>query len=192
MTTDLGICNTGLYLVGADEINGFDDETREAKISSQLYDTTKKSCLQMHLWNFSLVYAELAKTELSTDSAEYDFGFKYQYQLPVDYLRAVRKNEPTNDYRISRDKLYTNDDEVQLHYQYDVSEGSMPAYFVRYLELEMAKIYAAALLQDETQIEIWSSLSQEALRKAKTIDAQSEPSAQIDPRNFALTSVRDG
>lgn len=190
MTTDLAIVNTALYLVGADEIETFEDPSREAAVASRLYETTKKNFLQQTLWNFSVAMVELAGEELATDSSEYEFGFTHEYTLPPDMLRLVSKAAPTNDYMISRDKLYTNDDEVHVLYQYDVSESEMPAYAVRALEFEFARLFSAALLQDDTQIQIWGTVAKDALAKAKTIDAQNEPSPEIDVSNFELVSVR--
>jgi len=190
MATDLGICNTALYLVGADEIESFSDDSREAKICSHIYETTKNALLQTHFWNFSLAMAELAGTALASTDAEYKFGFTYRYQLPIDYLRMVRKNIPTNDYTISQDKLYTNDTPVEVLYQYRVSETEFPEYFTRALEFEMARLLAAALIQDETQVQIWTTIAGDTLRKAKLVDSQSAPPAEIDPTNYVLTSIR--
>lgn len=189
-TTDLDICISALLLVGADEINAFTDSTREARICAQLYQTTKEAMLQKAHWSFSLAMTELSRTTLATTSAEYEFGYTYQYALPPDYLRIIRKNNPTNDYRIVGNKLYTNDDDVQILYQYDVDESRFPSYFTRAFELEMAKLLAAALLQDDNQVQIWEALAKKELISARNIDAQNTPSPQVDPSNFALTHVR--
>lgn len=189
-TTDLEICISALLLVGADEITSFDDASREAKLCKRLYENTKQKMLQTNNWGFSLAMVELSKTTLATTSAEYDFGYLYEYQLPTDFLRLIKKNTPTNDYTIVGDKLMTSDDEVQVLYQYDVSESEFPAYFTQAVIYEMTKLLASALLQDDTAIEIWSSLAARELVIAKNIDAQNTPSVEIDPSNFALTSVR--
>lgn len=189
-TTDLDICISALLLVGADEITSFDDASREARICNQLYETTKQKLLQTRPWSFSLAIVELAKTTLATTSEEYEFGYLYEYTLPPDQLRIIRKNNPTNDYRIIGDKLYTNDDEVQVLYQYDVSESEFPSYFTRAFEFEMAKLLAAALMQDENQMQLFAALAKEELIKARNIDAQGSPGVTIDESNFVLTAVR--
>lgn len=189
-TTDIDICASALLLVGADEINSFEDETREARICSQLYDTTKQKMLQSHNWGFSLAMTELAGTTISTSASEYEFGYTYEHTLPVDFLRIIKKDGLTNDYRIIGDKLFSNDSEVHILYQYDVSEAEFPAYFTRACEFEMAKILAAALLQDETQVELWGTLARDELIRAKNIDSQNQPQSQLADNNFALTAVR--
>lgn len=190
MPTDVEICASALLLVGADEINSFEDETREARICDNLYDTTRQKLLQSHNWSFSLAMTELSRTTLATTSSEYEFGYLYEYSLPTDYLRLIKKDGVANDYRIAGDKLYSNDSEVHILYQYDVSETEFPAYFTRALEFEMAKILAAALMQDETQVELWTALAKDELIRAKNIDSQNQPPSELAENNFALTAVR--
>lgn len=189
-TTDLDICISALLLSGADEITSFTDGSREARICNQLYETTKETVLQSHMWNFSLAMTTLAKSEFDTTSAEYKFGYDNQFSLPPDYLRLIRKNSPTNDYRIVGNKLYTSDDNVEILYQYTVSETKFPSYFTRLMELEMAKLLAAALLQDDTQMQLFEAMARRELVRAKNIDSQNSPSAEIDGSNFSLTAIR--
>lgn len=189
-TTDLNICISALLLIGADEITSFDDSSREARICSQIYEVTKQNLLQSHNWTFSLAYTELSRTTLATTSSEYEHGWIYEYTLPPDYLRMIRKDNLANDYKIVGDKLYSNDNEVHVLYQYDVSESEFPSYFTRALEMEMAKLLASALLQDDTAIDIFSKLALRELIRAKGVDSQNSPSAEIPDNNFALISVR--
>lgn len=190
MTTDLSICQSALLLVGDEAIESFTDSSRAARICSKLYTVTKQKRLQSHNWNFSLAFQELAKIELTDGTPEEEFGYDYAYQLPPDYLRFISKNEPSNDYQIVGDKLYTSDDDVQILYQYDVSESEFPAYFTRVLELDMASLLAGALIQDESLMQIMAAMRTEELISAKNIDSQNNPSTEIDESNFALTSVR--
>jgi hypothetical protein len=196
MASDIDICNTGLFLVGADEITSFQDDTREAKISNVIYETTKQALLSCHIWNFSLKFAELAGTTLASTAAAYDFDYKYEYTLPSDFLRMAKTDDLNNSlydhpYEIVGKKLYTNASPVNIQYQSSgINESTFPAPFQRAFELELAKLYAASLLQDETQVELWSKLARDALMKAKTIDASDDPGEGIDPKNFPLTTVR--
>lgn len=189
-TTDISICTTALLLVGANEIETFTDSTREARICDQLYQTTKQSLLQTHPWKFSLAFTELARTDLATTSSEYEFGYLYEYTLPPDFLRLIKKDGLQNDYRIVGSKLYSNDSDVHILYQYDVSETKFPAYFTRALEIKMAELLAAALIQDETQVQIWAGLSRQELIRAKNIDGTQSPPEGMQANNFALTAIR--
>ncbi len=189
-TTDLSICVSGLLLVGADEILSFDDTSREARICSQLYSTTKESMLQSHPWTFSLAFTELPGIETVVGTSENDFGWQHEYTLPSDFLRIIKKDGLQSDYRIVGDKLYSNQAEVHILYQYNVSETEFPAYFTRALELKMAELLAASLLQDENQLQIWAGLSRQEKLIAKNVDSTQSPPEGMQANNFALTAVR--
>lgn len=185
MSTDIDICNEGLLYVGANQISAFTDSAREAEVSAALYPTARDGLLQANPWFFTLKKVELARTTVTPE-----FDYSYQYQLPTDMLRFIRKNTPRNDYQLFEDKLETNDSSVQVIYQYDPGESNYPAYFSGALSMEMAKRYSAALLQDDTQIKIWEALAAKELIRAKNIDAQHNPPFAIPANEFPLTAVR--
>jgi len=187
MASKLDIINNALLMVGAETIQTLTDSSREARVAAAIYDTTKEDIISRHPWNFSLGQAQLAQI-----AATPLFGFDHAYQLPVDpkAIRVIRKNTPRNDYRILEDKLYTDDNEVEILYQFDPGEQNYPAYFVRLFEYEIAKIFSFALMQDETQAQIFEGLMTKQMRAARTIDSQSSPSRELDSSEFVLTAVR--
>lgn len=187
MATQLSICNNALYLVGADEMNTLEDETREARVCNAIYPETKDALISRYPWNFSLAQVQLARL-----SATPLFDYTYAYQLPTSpkCLRVLRKNARNNDYRTFEDMLFTDDDAVEIIYQFSPAETTFPAYVTRCLEYEMAKILALALLQDESQATVFDKLAEREFMRSKTVDAQSNPPLAIDPSEFSLVAVR--
>lgn len=185
MATDLEMCNTALLLVGADEINSFEDQTRESKVCAQVYKRTKNYLLQSYPWTFSL-----AQSSLSLTSDDPLFEFEYVFQLPTNMLRVIKKDNIANNYRIFGDKLYTNENSVKILYQYDPGESEYPEYFARAIELRLAELLAAALPQDLDASRVFESKFTYQNRVARAIDSQQEPSPGIQSTEFALTSVR--
>lgn len=184
MATDISICSSALVLVGADEINSFADESREAKLCGILYDTTVKNLLQEHPWRFSLTQASLAQTEATPL-----YGFQYAYQLPVDCLRVLSM-ERSWPYQVYEDKLYANIPLVAITYQFQPSEVRFPAYFVRLLELEMASLLSVALAEDESKATLFRNLADIQKRKARNTDSQQQPTRAIRDYNNVLSQVR--
>jgi hypothetical protein len=174
-------------MVGAETISTLEDASREARVASVIYSTTIEDILSRHPWNFALSQVSLARL-----AAEPLFGFEYAYQLPTDpkMLRLVRKNDPKNDYRIFEDKLYSDDNKVEIIYLFNPGEQNFPAYFVRALVLELCTLFAFSLMQDDTQGQIFTQLADTQMRRARNIDSQSEPSIAIGETEFALTNVR--
>lgn len=184
--TDISICTNALYMIGADEINSFTDETREARLCAALYETTKDEIIQSHPWVFTKQQIDLAQT---TNTPVMDF--KYEYQIPVGTLRVFYKDTLRNDYEIFQDKLFTDDAAVTIVRQLDPGEENYPAYFVRLLEFAMAEVLAAALSQDETTSQLFMRKKNEQMRKARGIDSQNQPNRRFNESQLRLTAVRD-
>lgn len=187
MATQLSIINAALLMVGAEQISALTDSSREARVASSIYDTTIEDVLTRHPWTFSLGQIQLAQL-----TATPLFGYDHAYQLPTSpkALRIMRTKEYHNDYRIFEDKLYSNRDTVEIIYQFDPGEQNYPGYFARLLEMELAKLFAFALMQDETQGATFQALANEQMRRARFINSQDSPSVEINDREFALTAVR--
>jgi len=184
-TTDISICAAALQLIGAEEIESFLDETREARICASIYPTVKKDMLQSSAWRFSIRQEELNR--LTTTPL---FDFSYAYSLPSDFLRLVGKQNPTSKHQIYENKLYTDLTPVYASLQYDVDEQYFPAYFTRLMQLEMAAMLAAALLEDENKADKFGAFAKTQMIKARNIDSQNNTSSTIPAGAFNLTNVR--
>lgn len=189
MATDITICNSALAIIGADEnaIATFSDSTREARICSQLYATTKGALLSRHPWSFSLGQATLARLS-DTPLFEYEYAF----QMPTNpkAIRIIKTENDAEDYRIFEDKLYTNYATMKILYQFDPGEEDMPEYFIRALEFRMAELLALALSQDETFSQVLEGKAFRAFKEARYTDSANTPPKSISDAALALTSVR--
>jgi hypothetical protein len=182
--TNISICSAALLLVGADEINSFDDETREAKLCGNLYPMTLDEVLSRHPWHFSVGQAQLSQL-----SATPLFDYTYAYQLPTNMLRLL-KEENSCPYEIYENKLYSNANTMKVLYQFRPTEARFPPYFVMLLVFEMAAILAVSLAEDEKKMEKFKALSSQYERKARNTDSQQQPSRAVREENFILTQVR--
>lgn len=185
MSTDLAICQTALILVNATPITSFSDSTREAAMCNALYETTKNEQLQSFRWSFSTFQEALAQT---TETPLFDWN--YEYQLPTGVLRVLKTDLLGNNYRIMKDKLYSNETAVELLYQKDPGEEFFPAYFVRLLEYKLAEDLSLALVQDENMATAFARKYQQQLIKARGIDSQNTPNLAVPANELSLTAVR--
>lgn len=190
MATDISICNTAIVIAGGGEnsIQTFDDETREARLCSQIYETTKDTLISKHPWSFTLGEVQLARL---ADTPVLD-DYEYVYQLPTSpkLIRLIRTETPGEDYRVYEDKLYSNFTSRKIVYQFDPGEENYPAYFVRALELRLAEILALSLAQDETFSDQLERKAFRAFKEARYVDSSNTPPRHIDDNNLALISVR--
>lgn len=185
MATDISICNTGLLLVGADEITSFSDETREARICAALYETTKISELQKHDWSFTRQQTDLAR--LSTAPL---FNYSYAFQIPANTIKIIATDILPSEYRVYQDKIFSNVKNLKMTHQVDPGEASYPAYFTRLFEYKMSEILSTALLQDENMSQIYRQKYEDQYWEAKKTDSQQDPSRQIPFRQFEIASTR--
>lgn len=190
MTTEaVNICNSALTMIGADIITSFDDETREASVCNQIYETVRDTMLQKFPWRFSLTTTELSRFSSAPAEAD-DFGFDYAFAIPSDSLRILRTNDPTDDYLIFERKLFSNNQQIFAVYQKSVDETTYPAYFKNALELEMAARLAMALEDQAGKYQLFQNKADVELARAKNIDSQEQPVSDVGENNFLFTVVR--
>lgn len=185
MTTDVEICTTALLMIGADEINSFVDETREAKLCASLYPVFRDDMLQSHPWRFAIGQFELNKL-VNVPL----FGFANAFQLPANYLRLIGKDQPQFRHKIFEDKLYADANGVKISYQFAPNETTFPSYFVKLLEYELAKVLSVSLLEDEGKATLYERLYKDQLLKARNLDSQSDGEHGMPEHNFKLTAIR--
>lgn len=180
------ICNTALLMIGADEIDGFDDETNEAKLCSVLYERTARAMLELYPWRFSMKQTTLNKITGQSPLT----GFAFIYQLPSDRLRAVFKPYTTLEYRILGDKLFASSETFVMEYQYRAPEDIWSESFTRAVEFDLARAFAVALLEDDSRADRYEKLLRQQLQRAKSVDGQQQMGDDPDPSQFSLVAVR--
>jgi hypothetical protein len=187
--TPVSISNTALLYIGADEITAFNDASREAKVCNQIYETTKVSMLQKFPWRFSLRTRQLSK--LATPPAEIqNFRFENAFLIPAESMRIIRTDQPSDDYIVVGENIFSNEDEIRVEMQIDPDESTLPDYFINALEFELAARLAMALTDDGGKYQIFQQKADLELARAKNIDSQEQPVLSPDGSVFATTSVR--
>lgn len=183
---DIQICNSALLMIGADEINAFDDETTEAKLCAALYPRTVKALLELYPWRFSMKQTSLNRINNFTP----EVGYQYAFMLPSDRLRAVFKPYTTLDYRIVGDKLLTSSLEFKMEYQCRPPEAIWSESFARAVEYDMARALSIALLEDDSRADKYTKFVREQLTRAKSVDGQQQMGDDPDDAQFSLIAVR--
>ena len=204
--SDVGICNKALLLLGSDTITSFSDGSAAGAACSTLYDDVRLTTLGMYAWSFTIKKAQLAK-ETATPESEWD----YQFTLPSDMLngvpRAVRtsgsaganllKSWEIGQSAAGTTVLFTNADTIFIDYQKQVSEGSMPTYFVTLLSYQMTWHLAQIITDQVSKTEFWRSVALGPageqmrggyFRQAMSIDSAGQTPSVIS--DYILSDVR--
>lgn len=84
----VAIANRALTKLGAARIIALDDDSQASNTLDSMFDIVRDAELRANLWHFSK-----ARAELPALSDPPLFGFRYQYQLPADFLRLIQVND---------------------------------------------------------------------------------------------------
>ncbi len=116
MASKVAICNMALQRVSADRITSLTDGTESANACNAIYDIVADEVMVEAGWTTAVRRSTLAQTATTPD-----FGFTYEYQLPVDpkcllVLDVYSLSSIPIEYRIEGDKLLTDEIEVSIRY----------------------------------------------------------------------------
>ena len=185
--TAISLSSRALVKLGASDIASFNEATTEAKVAAQLYDPTLEGLLAQYPWRFALAQSTLNRLA-QNPTADY----QYAYQLPNNLIRILSagngyKSSGLN-YKIVKERLYTNAEHVVISYIFRPSEDLFPPFFVSALIAKLAAEFCLPLTESTTRTDYMLKLADEELKAAKLADSQqSVPSCFQD---FSLIEVR--
>lgn len=185
--TDIALCSRALIRIGAAPINSFNDDTAESEIAGALYEPIRDAALSAYSWSFAL--GQVALTKLETPPVA---DFSNAFQLPNDFLRALSAGAGGKGrglkFRIARNALHTNADEVMLTYIFRPDESEFPPYFDAALITKLAAEFTIPVTENTSRAEAMYRLAQNEFEQARQIDAQQDTPAAIE--SFSLIDAR--
>lgn len=183
-TTDIDICSHALVMIGANPITSFDDGTTGAIVASNLYETTVRDLLGRYRWRFATGQEQLSRL---TDAPSARWDAAYQLPSTMLLLHTVLVADKPIDFDRFDDKVYcdaASTDVVYAEGTYRTDEQDWPPYFVTYLELSLASLFAHGVA---AQVDTADWLDRKAQRHgaiARSLDAQSRTTQRIDTKGF--------
>lgn len=187
MLNDIGLCSRALVRIGAKPITSFTDGSAESEIANLLYAPARDAVLSGYAWSFAT--RQVALTRLSAAPVA---DYKYAYQLPNDFLRALSAGHGGKGrglrFRIFRDTLQTDAEEVVLTYIYRAVEEECPAYFDTVVIARLAAEFCIPLTENTSRADVVIRLADQEFARARQIDAQQDTPNRIE--DFSLIDVR--
>lgn len=181
----INICSRALNRLGCGSITSLEEGTTEAQVASSLYQDTKQGLLSAYYWSFAQADEELARLAETCKT-----GFKYLYNKPEDYLRAItlKENDRSVVYRFRRGFINTDAEKPVLLYIYDVNEADMPPYFINLLIDYLVRDFCIPLTEKKDDRQFYEQICATNFAAAKSADALSQSSKKI--KTFSLIGVR--
>ena len=136
MASVVQICNSALNQLGASSITALTENSKNARICNERYETIRDAVYRSHPWN-----CLVKRVQLAQDSDTPAWGFSYQYTLPSDCLRVLQIKDYNSDYKIEGRKLLIEESEVYLIYLAMESD-------VNQLDVLLRETISACLAQD--------------------------------------------
>tara|TARA_B100000029_G_scaffold402955_1_gene402600 strand:- start:1929 stop:2510 length:582 start_codon:yes stop_codon:yes gene_type:complete len=136
MASVVQICNSALNQLGASSITALTEDSKNARICNERYETVRDAVYRSHPWN-----CLVKRVQLAQDSDTPAWGFSYQYTLPSDCLRVLQIKDYNSDYKIEGRKLLIEESEVYLIYLAMESD-------VNQLDVLLRETISACLAQD--------------------------------------------
>lgn len=165
------------HIADAARVNSINppDNTVQAQHAATFYPIARDRCLEAFAWPFACKRVEL--TESLVTAAEGEWA--YVYNLPSDYIRALRvvppgaaQDHPGKPYVIRSDEtaldtlLFTNVPEAVLHYVYREEEtGRYSPTFITALSYLLASYLAGPIIKGRAGIQLKQAM--EALYDAE-------------------------
>lgn len=184
---DIALTSRALIRLGAAPIASFDDGSAESEIAWALFGPVRDALLSAYGWSFAT--GQVALNALETDPvADYQNAFA----LPDDFLRALSagtggKGRGLN-YRIARQNLHTDADDVLLTYIFRPEEEEFPPYFDAALIARLSAEFCIPVTENTSRAESLFKMAEIEFERARQIDAQQDSPARIE--DFSLIKAR--
>jgi hypothetical protein len=177
--SEVAICNSALSKVGADRIVSLTEDSRAGKLCNEQYEKIKKMLLRAHPWNFAIKRVALAASVTAPA-----FGYTYSFPVPSDFIRALHVNEDDYEWIKEGSNIVTDESTCELLYIADVPVGMFDASFDEVFALKLAHDLCGDITSSPTlKRDLFAEFTQ-ALREARTFDAQEGFVAQVKTRTF--------
>jgi hypothetical protein len=166
----VSICSNALLLLGDKPIDSFDVNNDRTRLAANLYPQKRDRVLRAHPWNCAVKRVVLSPS--STDPA---FGWKYQFQLPGDWLRTlnVGDDDSADDYAIEGRMILSNAPTCSLRYIFrNTAESTWDALLIDAMTQVMVAAFTYPITKSTTKQATEEEIVRRMLKEARSVDGQ--------------------
>jgi|TARA_R110001592_G_scaffold13613_1_gene62247 hypothetical protein len=167
-SAEINIVNRALTLLGVNTITALTDPDKAASTASVLWDDTRAAVFRSHPWN-----CLTKRVALSKDSVAPAYGYSAKFQLPADFLRLIRLENPKENYQIENDFILYDGTALNIQYLALITDVTKyDTLLVDALAARLAADLAQPLLQSTAAMEKMYAMFELKLKEARYVDAQ--------------------
>ena len=177
MASVVQMCNSALNQLGAASITSLTDNSKNARLCNERYETIRDAVFRSHPWN-SLI----KRQQLAQDTATPAWGFKYQFTLPSDSLRVLAIDAYNSDYKVEGRKILSNESTIKLIYVSTITDpNEMDVLLRETISASLAADLAYSITANLQVSGLMAEKYQAKLSEARHSDASE--GYNTDPRN---------
>jgi hypothetical protein len=183
MASVVQICNSALNQLGAASITSLTDNSKNARLCNERYETVRDAVFRSHPWN-SLI----KRQQLAQDTTTPAWGFKHQFTLPSDSLRVLAIDAYNSDYKVEGRKILSNESAIRLIYVSTVTDpNEMDVLLRETISAGLASDIAYSITANLQVSGLMAEKYQAKLSEARHADASE--GYNTDPRNGQVDQV---
>jgi hypothetical protein len=179
------VCNYALNRIGVAAVVDLSEGTVNSELCNRFLPNAVQHLLNEYDWNFArkrIRPSPLAEKPL--------FGWKVQFQLPVDLMRIIKvygtradtvSDADRIDYQIEGRLLLCGTEDIEIVYiNRPLTADQIPYHFADALAAYLAYLLAPAVTGSEQLIAMTAQQMQQQVEQAKRIDAMQNPAPDFD------------
>ena len=187
MASVVDMCNSALNLLGASTISALTDDSKNARLCNQRYDSVRNRVFRSHAWN-----CLHKRVQLAQNSTAPVIEYSNAYALPSDCLRVLKIHNGTTDsiasaldYKLEGRNVVTDEGTVYLIYvALDTDPNNYDSYLQESISHQLAADLCYAITNNATLANNYMSRADERLREARFIDATENSLGTIESNEF--------
>jgi len=190
MASVVEICNSSLNMLGANNITALTEDSKNARLLNQRYESVRDSVFRSHTWN-----CLIKRVELAADSDTPTHEYNYQYTLPADCIRVLKvgghHNGSSSDldsgqkFKIEGRKLLTDETTIYLIYIFkNTDPNEYDTLLIETIAARLASELCYAITASTSLAGQMYELYNQKLREARFVDATEGTADNIDSSSF--------
>lgn len=190
MASVVEICNSSLNMLGANNITALTEDSKNARLLNQRYESVRDSVFRSHTWN-----CLIKRVELAADSDTPTHEYSYQYTLPADCIRVLKvgghHNGSSSDldsgqkFKIEGRKLLTDETTIYLIYIFkNTDPNEYDTLLIETIAARLASELCYAITASTSLAGQMYELYNQKLREARFVDATEGTADNIDSSSF--------
>ena len=183
MASVVSICNSALNQLGAASITALTDNSKNARLCNERYETVRDAVFRSHPWN-----CLIKRQQLAQDTATPAYGFSYQFSLPSDALRLLGIDAYNSDHKVEGRKILCNEKSIKISYISQVTDpNEMDVLLRETISAGIAADIAYAITANLQVSKLMQEKYQYKLSEARHTDASE--GYNVDPNNGQVDQI---